>query len=49
MDMATDDLRQLDLFGHVAVELMTTEQLADLLQMRRSTIEDYARRVCSRR
>jgi excisionase family DNA binding protein len=42
--MATDDLRQLDLFGDAAGELMTAEQVAGLLQMRRSTIEDYARR-----
>ena len=25
-------------------ELMTADQVADLLQMRRSTVEDYARR-----
>jgi excisionase family DNA binding protein len=42
--MATEDLRQLNLFGDAAGELLTAEQLADLLQMRRSTIEDYARR-----
>lgn len=42
--MATDDLRQVNLFGDAAGELMTGEQLAALLQMRRSTIEDYARR-----
>ena len=42
--MATDDLRQLNLFGDAAGELLTAEQLAGLLQMRRSTIEDYARR-----
>lgn len=44
VDMATEDLRQLNLFGDAAGELLTAEQLADLLQMRRSTIEDYARR-----
>lgn len=42
--MATDDLRQLNLFADVRDELLTAEQLAGLLQMRRSTIEDYARR-----
>lgn len=44
MGMATDDLRQLNLFGDAAGELLTAERLAGLLQMRRSTIEDYARR-----
>ncbi|MDP9295053.1 MAG: helix-turn-helix domain-containing protein [Actinomycetota bacterium] len=42
--MATEDRSQLDLFGEALDELMTAEQLAVLLQMRRSTIEDYARR-----
>ena len=42
--MATEDRSQLDLFGEALNELMTAEQLAVLLQMRRSTIEDYARR-----
>ena len=42
--MATHDLRQLNLFADVTDELLTTDQVAGLLQMRRSTIEDYARR-----
>ena len=42
--MATDHLRQLNLFADVSDELMTADQLAGLLQMRRSTIDDYARR-----
>ena len=42
--MATDDLHQLNLFADARDELLTTDQLACLLQMRRSTIEDYARR-----
>lgn len=42
--MAMDDRSQLRLFADVREELMTAEQLAGLLQMRRSTIEDYARR-----
>lgn len=39
-----DDVPQLNLFGEATDELMTSEQLAGLLQMRRSTIDDYARR-----
>ena len=42
--MAVDTGIQLSLFGDVRDELMTAQQLADLLKMRRSTIEDYARR-----
>lgn len=42
--MAIDDMRQLNLFADVRDELLTTEQLAGLLQLPRSTIEDYARR-----
>lgn len=42
--MAIDDRTQLNLFSDVRDELMTAEQLAGLLQMRRSTVEDYARR-----
>ena len=42
--MATEDRPHLDLFSEVRDELMTAEQLAVLLQLRRSTIEDYARR-----
>lgn len=42
--MALDSGIQLNLFGDVRDELMTAQQLADLLKMRRSTIEDYARR-----
>ncbi len=42
--MAIEDLRQLNLFADVRDELLTAEQLAGLLQLRRSTIEDYARR-----
>ncbi len=47
--MATDDLRQLNPFADIRDEVMTAEQLAGLLQMRRSTIEDYARRGLLRR
>lgn len=42
--MAIDDGLQLNLFADVRDELMTSQQLAALLKMRRSTIEDYARR-----
>jgi excisionase family DNA binding protein len=42
--MAIDDGIQLNLFADLRDELMTSQQLADLLKMRRSTIEDYARR-----
>jgi excisionase family DNA binding protein len=42
--MATDELQQLNLFADARDELLTADQLAGLLQMRRSTIEDYARR-----
>lgn len=42
--MALDSGIQLNLFADVRDELMTAQQLADLLKMRRSTIEDYARR-----
>ncbi len=42
--MAFDGGVQLSLFADVRDELMTAEQLARLLQMRRSTIEEYARR-----
>jgi hypothetical protein len=47
--MATDDLRQLNLVADVRDEPLTTDQLAALLQMRRSTVEDFARRGCFRR
>ena len=42
--VSANDLQQLNLFADVREELMTAEQLAGLLQMRRSTVEDYARR-----
>jgi excisionase family DNA binding protein len=42
--MAIEDLRQLNLFADVRDELLTADQLASLLQLPRSTIEDYARR-----
>lgn len=42
--MAVDDHVQLNLFADARDELMTADQLATLLKMRRSTIEDYARR-----
>ena len=42
--MALDSCIRLNLFGDVRDELMTAQQLADLLKVRRSTIEDYARR-----
>jgi excisionase family DNA binding protein len=42
--MAIEDLRQLNLFADVRDESLTAERLAVLLQMWRSTIEEYARR-----
>jgi excisionase family DNA binding protein len=42
--MAIEDLRQLNLFADVRDELLTADQLASLLQLPRSTIEDCARR-----
>ena len=42
--MAIDEHLQIRRFSDVRDELMTAEQLAALLKIRRSTIEDYARR-----
>lgn len=42
--MTVDGHLQLNMVADVRDELMTAAELADLLKMRRSTIEDYARR-----